>query len=69
MIAGDFNPGSAIGRVRPGQQATMRLDGFPWAQFGTIAATVTEAATEIRDGNIRVEFPGIAGRWKVVRGC
>jgi membrane fusion protein (multidrug efflux system) len=56
MIVGDFNPGSAMGRVHPGQSATMRLDGFPWAQFGSIAATVSRVATEIRDGTVRVEL-------------
>ena len=62
MIAGDFIPGSAIGRVHPGQHATMRLDGFPWAQYGSIGATVSRVATEVRDGAIRVEFtPAPAG--------
>ena len=56
MIVGDFIPGSALGRVRPGQQAVMRLDGFPWAQFGAIHATVSRVATEIRDGTVRVEL-------------
>jgi membrane fusion protein (multidrug efflux system) len=56
MIVGDFIPGSAAGRVRPGQRATMRLDGFPWAQYGSIVATVSRVATEIRDGAVRVEF-------------
>ena len=56
MIVGDFNPGSAMGRVHPGQPATMRLDGFPWAQFGSIAATVSRVATEIRDGTVQVEL-------------
>jgi membrane fusion protein, adhesin transport system len=56
MIMGDFNPGSAIGRVHPGQRATMRLDGFPWAQYGSIDATVRRVATEIRDGAVQVEF-------------
>jgi membrane fusion protein (multidrug efflux system) len=61
-IVGDFAPGSAIGRVRPGQRATMRLDGFPWAQYGSIGATVARVATEIRDGTVRVEFtPALAG--------
>lgn len=61
-IVGDFAPGSAIGRVRPGQRATMRLDGFPWAQYGSIDATVGRVATEIRDGTVRVEFtPALAG--------
>jgi membrane fusion protein, adhesin transport system len=56
MIMGDFDPGSAIGRVHPGQRATMRLDGFPWAQYGSIDATVSRVATEIRDGAVQVEF-------------
>jgi membrane fusion protein, adhesin transport system len=56
MIVGDFTPSSAMGRVRPGQHATMRLDGFPWAQYGSIDAMVSRVATEIRDGVVRVEF-------------
>jgi membrane fusion protein, adhesin transport system len=56
MIAGDFNPATAMGRVRPGQRATMHLDGFPWAQYGSIDATVSRVATEIRDGAVEVEF-------------
>jgi membrane fusion protein (multidrug efflux system) len=61
-IVGDFAPGSTIGRVRPGQRATMRLDGFPWAQYGSIDATVGRVATEIREGTVRVEFtPALVG--------
>ena len=56
MVVGDFAPASAMGRVRPGQHATMRLDGFPWAQYGSIGATVSRVATEIRDGTVRIEF-------------
>ena len=56
MIAGDFNPATAMGRVRPGQRATMHLDGFPWAQYGSIDATVSRVATESRDGAVEVEF-------------
>jgi membrane fusion protein (multidrug efflux system) len=56
MAVGEFVPGSAMGRVRPGQHATMRLDGFPWAQYGSIDATVSRVATEIRDGVVRIEF-------------
>lgn len=60
-IVGDFDPATAVGRVRPGQRATMRLDGFPWAQFGTIDATVSRVASEIRENAIRVEFALTAG--------
>jgi membrane fusion protein (multidrug efflux system) len=55
-IMGDFDPGSAMGRVHPGQHATMRLEGFPWAQYGSINATVSRVGTEIRDGAVQVEF-------------
>jgi multidrug resistance efflux pump len=51
-----FSPSSAIGKIRPGQTARLRLDGFPWTQYGTIDATVLRAANEIRDGSVRVEL-------------
>ncbi len=51
-----FLPPPALGRIRPGQPARMRLDGFPWTQYGTIAATVASVANEIRDGRVRVEL-------------
>lgn len=56
VILADFNPATALGRVRPGQEARMRLEGFPWTQYGTVSAKVSRVASEIRDGLIRVEF-------------
>jgi multidrug resistance efflux pump len=56
-----FAPQESIGRVRPGQTAMVRLDSFPWAQFGTVAATVSEVGQEPRDGAIRVEL-AVRGR-------
>jgi len=56
MVIADFSPSLTLGRVRPGQKARMRLDGFPWAQFGTVSATVNRVASEIRDNLVRVEF-------------
>lgn len=55
MIA-QFEPAAALGKIRPGQQATVRLYGFPWAQYGTISAEVSNVAGDIRDGKVRVEF-------------
>jgi multidrug resistance efflux pump len=55
MIA-QFAPSSALGRIRPGQTARLRLDGFPWAQYGTVNATVSRVAGEVRDGSVRVEL-------------
>jgi multidrug resistance efflux pump len=50
-----FSP-AAVGRVRPGQPARLRLAAFPWAQYGSLAATVTQVGNETTDGQIRVEL-------------
>lgn len=51
-----FSPFTGLGRIRPGQPARLRLDGFPWAQYGSVGAVVASAANEPRDGSIRVEL-------------
>jgi membrane fusion protein (multidrug efflux system) len=56
VAVAEFEPAAVLGRVHPGQKALLRLDGFPWAQYGTIATTVSRVAGEIRDNRIRVEF-------------
>jgi membrane fusion protein (multidrug efflux system) len=55
-VVASFAPAEAFGRVRPGQAARVRLDGFPHTQFGTIAAVVSHVAEEVRDGGVRVEL-------------
>jgi membrane fusion protein (multidrug efflux system) len=60
-IVAEFDPASAFGKLRPGQAATLRLQGFPWAQFGVVPARVSNVASEIRDGKVRVEL-ALAGR-------
>ncbi len=55
-IVAEFEPHTAIGRVRAGQTGRMRLSGFPWAQYGSVNATVTNVGSEVRDGRIRVEL-------------
>jgi membrane fusion protein (multidrug efflux system) len=49
-------PATAVGRVQPGQNARLRLEGFPWTQFGSLPATVSQVANEPSAGSIRVEF-------------
>ncbi len=49
-------PVAALGRVRRGQPARLRLDGYPWTRYGTIPAKVADVASEPRDGRIRVEL-------------
>ena len=55
-VVANFDPPAALGRIRPGQHARLRLEGFPWAQYGSVSATITNVASEIRDGTIRVEM-------------
>ncbi len=56
IVVADFEPAKALGRIREGQHAQLRLDGFPWAQYGTLPATVRRVSSEIRDTFVRVEF-------------
>ncbi|HZH76639.1 MAG TPA: HlyD family efflux transporter periplasmic adaptor subunit [Archangium sp.] len=55
-IVAQFSPATALGRVRVGQRASMRLDGFSWTEFGMLEATVVAVASEARDGLVRVEL-------------
>lgn len=58
-IVAYFAPALAIGRVHPGQQAQIRLENYPWTQFGTVDAAVDAVGAELRDGLVRVELvPG-----------
>ena len=52
----DFTPGTAVGRIRVGQRARLRLEGYPWMQYGSVASRVDRVGTEARDGLVRVEF-------------
>jgi multidrug resistance efflux pump len=52
----EFVPADALGRVRAGQSGRLRLEGFPWMQYGTVACTVTRVGSEVRDGRVRVEL-------------
>jgi membrane fusion protein (multidrug efflux system) len=54
-VVAEFTP-QALGRVWPGQHARLRLDGFPWMQYGYVGATVTRAASETREQLVRVEL-------------
>lgn len=55
-VIADFEPSAAVGRIRPGQDATVRFDGFPWTQFGSLEATARRVASEPAAGRIRVEL-------------
>jgi multidrug resistance efflux pump len=55
-IVAYFIPAAALGRIRPGQRARLRLEGFPWAQYGSIPATVSRVASELQNARVRVEL-------------
>ncbi|MGH9662493.1 MAG: HlyD family secretion protein [Bryobacteraceae bacterium] len=56
LLVAQFPPPAALGRVQNGQRARARLHGFPWTQYGSLTATVTRVAGEVRDGTVRVEL-------------
>jgi len=66
-----FAPSAALGRIRTGQPARIRLDGFPWIQYGVVKARVAKVAGEVRDGTVRVEMavdPAVARRIPLQHG-
>ncbi len=60
VVAG-FPPSDALARVRRGQTAQLRLDGFPWTEFGSLASEVTRVSTEARDGKLWIDGSVAAG--------
>ena len=55
-VVADFAPSAALGRVKPGQIARLRLAGFPWTEYGSLTAKVASVASEPRGGQLRVEL-------------
>jgi membrane fusion protein (multidrug efflux system) len=56
FIVAQYPAQAAFGRIRAGEPATLRLEGFPWAEFGTVSARVQRVAEEVREGKVRVEL-------------
>lgn len=55
-IVADFDAPQAVGRLRSGQPARLRLEAYPWTQHGVVEVRVSSVATEPRGGRVRVEF-------------
>jgi membrane fusion protein (multidrug efflux system) len=67
-----FFPARGVGRLRPGQAARVRLEGFPWMQYGRLPAEVTEVGQEPVQGLVRVELtlaPAEDGRLPLEHGA
>jgi membrane fusion protein (multidrug efflux system) len=70
-IVAEFPPAYALGRLKVGQSARLRLDGYPWAQYGVVNAKVIRVAGEPRDGLLRadlVALPASASRLALRHG-
>lgn len=55
-VVADYSPEQALGKIRAGQRARLRLDGFAWTEYGSLPATVTRVGSEARFGRVRVEL-------------
>jgi multidrug resistance efflux pump len=49
-------PVTSVGRIVSGQPARLRLDGFPWTEYGMLYATVVAVGNEPVNGHVRVEL-------------
>ncbi|CAM2010596.1 HlyD family secretion protein [Acanthopleuribacter pedis] len=60
MVRAWFHPADAVGRISAGDSAEMRLDGFPWLQYGSLTLRVREVAGEWRNERVRIDFDILA---------
>lgn len=58
-IDAKYSPSLSVGRVQTGQMARVRLDAFPWAQYGVVEARVTRVGSEPREGHVLVELEAL----------
>lgn len=68
QVVARFAPAEAIGRVKPGQQAIVRLDAFPWTEYGVLKARVHRVAHEPQDGVVRTELDIASGNDRIPLG-
>lgn len=59
-ISARFLPKDTMGRLNTQQKARLRLDAFPWTQYGSIEAIVSRVGEEIRDGYQQVDLTVVA---------
>ncbi|HEY0514092.1 MAG TPA: HlyD family efflux transporter periplasmic adaptor subunit [Thermoanaerobaculia bacterium] len=51
-----FLPSSSLARIRPGQPARLRLEGFPWTEYGSLDSRVAWVSDEPRQGRVWIVF-------------
>ena len=55
-VSARFQPSDTMGRLFAHQKARLRLDAFPWTQYGSMDAVVSRVGEEIRDGFQQVDL-------------
>ena len=57
-VVAQFSP-AVQGRIQPGQTVRLRLDSYPWLQYGVVPAVVTTVPRTPRDGwlEVRLSIP------------
>lgn len=55
-VTAEFPIERSLGRIRPGQSATLRLAVFSWVQYGTLSAKVQRVRTDTKSGTVHVEL-------------
>jgi multidrug resistance efflux pump len=55
-VVANFPAASALGRIHTGQTAWLRLNGFPWTEYGKPEARVQRVGSEALEGTLRVEL-------------
>ena len=56
VVVAEFDPATALGRLKSGQPGRLRLQGFPWAQYGSVDGRIGRVAGDWREGGLRAEF-------------
>jgi hypothetical protein len=56
QVNAEFQPLAALGKLRPGQPAILRLAGLPATQCGTVSAQVSGVAKENHRGKVTMEL-------------
>lgn len=51
-----FEAADAVGHIKPGQTARVLVDGFPWRQYGSLAAKVEHVAKEGSGSHVEVHL-------------
>lgn len=54
VVVAEFPAARALGRVKVGQPADLRLDGYPWIRFGALPLRVAAVDGEVRDSRVKV---------------